>query len=170
MNTLITLLEKPGLWAGNISAWLLFIMMLFSCVIVVLRYGFGIGFIALQEAVNYLHASAFLLGTALTLQQDEHVRVDILYQRFNVQQKAWVDALGVIIFLLPFAAFLLFCSWSFFFNAWQIQESSPEPGGLAYVYIYKALIPVATLLLILQALAVLLKAASSLVMPAKLES
>lgn len=170
MNTLITILEKPGLWAGKVSAWLLFIMMLCSCIVVALRYGFGIGFIALQEAVNYFHATAFLLGTAYTLQQNEHVRVDIFYQRFNTQQKAWVDALGILVFLLPFSGFLLFCSWSFFFNAWQIKESSPEPGGLAYVYLYKGLMPLATLLLILQALALLLKAAKTLVIPAKVEN
>lgn len=163
MISLINALEKPGQWSSHISAWLLLAMMLLSCLVVLLRYGFGIGFIALQEAVNYCHGTAFLLGTAYTLQQDEHVRVDIFYQRFNATQKAWVDALGTLVFILPFASFLLYCSWSFFFNAWQIKESSPEPGGLSFLYLYKGLLPLATLLLILQAVALLLKNAHTLV-------
>ncbi|NRB37310.1 MAG: TRAP transporter small permease subunit [Pseudomonadales bacterium] len=163
MNTLIILLEKPGLWAGKASAWLLLLMMLCSCLVVVLRYGFSIGFIALQEAVNYLHATAFLLGCAYTLQQNEHVRVDIFYQRFNTRQKAWVDALGVLIFLLPFTFFLLFCGWTFFQNAWQIKESSPEPGGLAFLYLYKGLIPLAMLLIILQATELFLSCVNTLI-------
>lgn len=166
MNSLISLLEKPVAWAGKCCAWLLLLMMFCSCLVVVLRYGFNIGFIALQETVNYLHASVFLIGSAFTLQHNEHVRVDIFYQRFNATQKAWVDAIGTLIFLLPFACFLLYCSWHFFFNAWQIKESSPEPGGLSFLYLYKGLLPLATLLLVMQGLALLLRAAHTLVFPA----
>ena len=166
MDSLLRILEKPNQWAGTFCAWSLFAMMLCNALVVVLRYGFGIGFIALQEAVNYFHAAAFMLGVAYTLQQNEHVRVDIFYQAFNPIQKAWVDALGTLTLLLPFAGFLLYCGWFFFLDAWHIKESSPEPGGLAFLYLYKAIMPLATFLLILQALVLLLRSSRTLISPA----
>ena len=163
MQQLIQILEAPNRWISRACAWALLLMMLSNCLVVLLRYGFGIGFIALQEFVNYCHAFAFLLSVAFTLQQDAHVRVDIFYQRFNTQQKAWVDALGCLVFILPFASFLLYCSWHFFISAWHIEESSAEPGGLAFLYLYKALIPLASLLLIVQALAMFFRHAYTLI-------
>ncbi|MDA0650647.1 MAG: TRAP transporter small permease subunit, partial [Proteobacteria bacterium] len=41
--------------------------------IVVLRYGFNTGAIAAQESVQYLHATLFMLGAAVTLGADQHV-------------------------------------------------------------------------------------------------
>ncbi len=163
MLQFIQMLELPNRWISRACAWALLLMMLANCAVVLLRYGFDIGFIALQEFVNYCHAFAFLLSVAFTLQQDEHVRVDIFYQGFNVQQKAWVNALGCLVFVLPFASFLLYCSWSFFISAWQIQETSPDPGGLAFLYLYKGLIPLASLLLIFQGLAMLLRQSYTLI-------
>ena len=126
-------------------------MMLLACCVVLLRYGFNIGSIALQEAVTYCHAFIFLLGAAFTLQQDAHVRVDIFYQRFSAEQKAWINALGCLTLLLPFCIFLLLSSWQFFDNARVISEGSADPGGLPFLYLFKGFLPLSMLLLLLQA-------------------
>jgi TRAP-type mannitol/chloroaromatic compound transport system permease small subunit len=76
---------------GVIVAWLALAMVLVTFVVVVLRYLFDSGSIALQESVTYMYAILFMLGAAYTLQQDGHVRVDILYQRFSRRGRAWVD-------------------------------------------------------------------------------
>ena len=138
-------------------------MMLACCIIVVLRYGFHIGSTALQDVLMYLHGCAFLLGAAYTLRMDDHVRVDILYRHFSTQQKAWVDASGTLFFLLPFCAFLMWFGWIFFQNAYVFKEGSAEPGGLPYVYWLKGMIPLAFVLLFLQAISTFLKAAHVLV-------
>ncbi len=148
---------------GRFSSWLIFFMMILTVVTVVLRYGFGIGSIALQEMANYCHASAFLLAAAYTLRADEHVRVDIFYNKMNAKQKAWVDALGCIGLLIPFSLFLILASWPFFVSAWEIKESSAEAGGLAFVYLLKGLIPLSMLFLLLEAFGLLIKNAKTLV-------
>jgi TRAP-type mannitol/chloroaromatic compound transport system permease small subunit len=148
---------------GQIAAWLIFVMMLISFTVVILRYGFGLGSIALQEAVSYCHAFAFLLGAAYTLEQDEHVRVDIFYHRFSENNKAWVNAFGTLVFLMPFCCFLLFSSWHMFESSLAIRESSPEPGGIPFLYLFKGLIPLAMFLLLLQALALLFQSTIKLV-------
>ena len=69
-------------WAAPIS-WCVPVMALLVLVIVVLRYGFNTGAIAAQESVQYLHAAIFMLGAAVTLGADQHVRVDIFYRSFT---------------------------------------------------------------------------------------
>ena len=163
MATLTDRLNLINLWTGKVAAWLILLMMLTTFLVVVLRYGFGIGSIALQEAISYCHAFAFLVGAAYTLQQDEHVRVDIFYQNFSTQQKAWVNCLGIVVFLLPLCGFLLFSSWHMFVSAWEIREGSPDPGGLPFLYLFKGLVPASMVLLILQAVITFIDAAKVLI-------
>ena len=58
-------------------SWFTLLMVLLTFLIVVLRYGFNLGWIAMQESVMYLHGMVFLLGSAHTLRVNGHVRVDI---------------------------------------------------------------------------------------------
>ena len=118
--------------------------------VVVLRYLFEIGSIALQESILYLHASIFMLGAAYTLRVDGHVRVDIFYRHFSTRIQALVDLLGALLLLLPVCGFLLWVSWDYAVTAWSLREGSREAGGLPYVYLLKTLIPVTAVLLILQ--------------------
>ena len=87
-------LDQGIVWLGRTVSWCVPIMALLVLVIVVLRYGFNTGAIAAQETVQYLHAAIFMLGAAVALQADQHVRVDIFYRRFSERQQrgsmAWV--------------------------------------------------------------------------------
>lgn len=142
---------------GAVIAWLAVALVAVTFAVVVLRYLFGIGWIAMQESILYLHASLFLLGAAYTLKHDAHVRVDILYRGFTPRRRALVDLLGTLLLLLPVCSFLLWISWDYVASAWRLREASGEAGGLPYVYLLKTLIPVAAGLLILQGLAMALR-------------
>ncbi len=134
-------------------SWLALAMMLVTCLVVLLRYGLGIGTIWLQESVIYMHAAVFMLASAFTLRRDGHVRVDIFYRRFSSRAQAWINALGSLLLLLPFSVFITLLSWDFAAQSWAIGEVSADPGGIAAVYLLKSLLPLMGLLLILQALA-----------------
>ena len=163
-------IDAFSLLTGRAVAWLVLVMMLITCIVVVLRYGFGIGSIALQESVGYMHAAVFMLGAAFTLQRQGHVRVDIFYRNFSERRKAWVNGLGSLIFLLPLSGFLLGISWDFVANAWEIREESPQAGGLPGVYLLKSLIPLMAITLGLQGLSDLAKATATLIKPESTES
>ena len=143
-------LDRIAELVGSAAAWLALALVLVTFAVVMLRYLFQLGWIAMQESILYLHASLFLLGAAYTLNRDGHVRVDILYRAFSARRKAMVDLLGSLFLLLPVCGFLLWTSWDYVATAWSIHEGSQEAGGLPYVYILKTLIPVAVLLLIVQ--------------------
>lgn len=161
-NQLLSILVKQIEWlthnTGAKIAWLLIAMVLCESIIVLLRYGFDIGSIALQESVTYMHAAVFLLGAAYTLKDDEHVRVDIFYRSFSARRKAWVNLFGTLLFLVPLAIFILWTSYPYVEQAWSIKEASADAGGIPAIYLLKTLIPVFAVLLLLQGAAEILKA------------
>ena len=143
---------------GQACAWLTLFLVLGTAVVVVLRYGFGIGATALQEAVLYAHALVFMGAAAWVLQRNGHVRVDIFYQRFTPRYQALVEVLGTLLFLLPVCLFLGWASWDYVANSWATLEGSSESGGLKFVYLQKSIILVLVICLVLQGLSEIIKA------------
>lgn len=152
----ITAINQLNEWVGKVVSWFTLLMVLITFAIVVLRYAFDLGWIALQESVSYLHAFVFMLGAAYTLKHQGHVRVDIFYQRCSPIIQAWIDCIGTVCLLLPFAIFICWSSWEYVMDSWEVQESSRNSGGLAGVYLLKTSILVMAGLLILQSISLLL--------------
>lgn len=140
---------------GKIVAWGSLSLVLITALVVILRYGFNTGSIALQESIMYNHAILFMLGIAYTYEQDKHVRVDVFYSQMNSRQKAWVNFLGTLFFALPVMGFIIWSGWDYVTTSWQIKEASGEAGGLAYLYMLKTLILIMAGLVIMQSLAIL---------------
>ncbi len=144
-------------WIGKTISWLTLLMVLTTFLVVVFRYAFDIGWIALQESVSYMHAMVFMLGAAYTLKHDKHVRVDIFYQECSKRNKAWIDCLGTLFLLMPVTGFIIWSSWEYVTNSWAIQEGSRNSGGLPGVYLLKTSILLMAALLFLQSIALFLQ-------------
>ena len=145
-------------WTGRSISWLTLGMVLVTFLVVLLRYLFDTGWIALQESVNYMHALVFLVGAAYTLKHNEHVRVDIFYSRLGRRGQAWVDFIGSLLILLPVMLFIIWTSWAYVVDSWSVHEGSRQAGGLPGIFLLKSSILVMAGLLILQAMAMILKA------------
>lgn len=142
---------------SQLVSWFTLLMVLVTFLIVVLRYGFNLGWIAMQESVMYLHAMVFLLGSAHALKSNEHVRVDIFYRGFSLRKKAWVDILGSVFLLLPVNLFILIVSWDYVAGSWRMLEGSQEAGGLGFVFVLKTLILLFAVTMTLQGIAEVLR-------------
>lgn len=141
----------------RLVSWFTLLMVVITFLIVILRYGFNLGWIAMQESVMYLHAMVFLLGSAHTLRVNEHVRVDIFYRQMTAAKQALVDIAGSLLLLLPVNIFMLFISWDYVSDSWQQLESSPEAGGLPLVFILKTFILLFALTMTLQGIAEIMR-------------
>lgn len=137
---------------GYCVSWLTTLLVITVFYDVIMRYVFKSGSIAVQEMQWHIFSVIFLIGAAYTLKQDGHVRVDILYTNFSKKTKAWVDFLGAFIFLIPFSIIVIISAKMFIIGSWNVNEISPDPGGLPYRYLLKAMIPTGFVLLILQSL------------------
>lgn len=157
MQSLIKNIETITEFTGRFLAWFTLFIVIVTFLVVLLRYGFDIGSIALQESTTYFHAFVFMLGAAYTLKHDGHVRVDIFYRKMTPTKKAWIDLLGTLLLLFPVCLFILIASWDYVFTSWSLLEESSEAGGLAYVYILKTSLLLMPSLLMLQGLAIIIK-------------
>jgi TRAP-type mannitol/chloroaromatic compound transport system permease small subunit len=157
MNRWISLVETLNNAIGRAVSWLSLLMVLTTFLVVVLRYVFDSGWIALQESVIYMHSLVFMLAAAYTLNHEGHVRVDIFYQRMSVKKRAWVDCLGALFLLLPVSIFILWSSWHYVTESWSVLEGSRHSGGLPGLFLLKSLIIVMALQLALQAVAMFFK-------------
>lgn len=138
---------------GQVISWLTLLLVILIMTVVISRYLLGVGSIAIQESVSYVHAIIFMLGLAFTLQRGGHVRVDIFYREFSPRHKAAVDLIGATIFLLPLCGLILVGSWDYVMASWAIKETSSETGGIAAVYLLKTLMIIMPITLGLQGIA-----------------
>lgn len=146
---------------GAAIRWLVLVMVLVAAANAVVRYfsrgaGLSLNLTPATEAQWYLFSVVFLLGAAYALRHGVHVRVDVLYERLTPRTQAWIDLVGTVLFLIPFAVLMLWVSYPAVRASWQIRETSPDPGGLPR-YPIKALILVSFTLLLLQALSEVVK-------------
>jgi len=157
MQGLITFLDNFSEKIGRTIAWLALLMVITQFSVVVLRYLFNIGWIAMQESILFMHALLFMLGAGYTLKHNSHVRVDVFYHKFNLRGKAWVNLLGSLFLLIPVCLFIFTYSWEYVASSWALLESSREAGGLPGLFILKTSILLLPTLLSLQGLSLILK-------------
>lgn len=153
MKPIITQIENLIAKIGKAAGYLNLMLIVLIVVDVALRSLFSLTGAWVIEAEWHLFAIIFLLGIPYALQQDRHVRVDLFYERFADKDKRLVNLVGTLIFLLPWAAVLLFTGWHYAAEAWISGEGSPNPNGIPYFFPIKAMIPTSAALLILQGIA-----------------
>ncbi len=148
-------------YIGRWTSWLVLVMVIIGVWNVGGRYlgrwtGAKLSSNAYLEAQWYIFDLIFFLGAAYTLKHNEHVRVDVFYNRLNRQQQALVNLLGSVLFLIPFCLIVIFFSWDTVVASWEIGEVSPDPDGLPR-YPIKTMIIVAYALLIFQGISEIIK-------------
>lgn len=143
---------------GHIVAWGTVVMGVLQFSMVITRYVFGIGSVWVQEAITYVFATLFMLGSGAALLSDGHVRVDVFYRDASPRARAIVNLVGTLIFLWPVTLLILFESYSYVSRSFAILEGSRETSGIPFVYLLKAEILIFAGLLFLQGLSAVIRA------------
>lgn len=156
-----SLIDRLNRGIGRAAASLALIMVLIGAYNAIARYaapylGRRLTSNALVESQWYLFSLLFLFGAPWVLQTDDHVRVDVLYGRLGERGRCWINLLGSVLLLLPFAVFAGVTLWPYAALSLQLREMSNDPGGLAR-WPLKLAMPVAFALLFLQGLAEAIK-------------
>lgn len=159
MNLLLRLsgvIDTVNRLIGRATVWLILGCVLLSAATATLRYLADWGSNAMIEGQWFMFGLVFLLCAPWTLQEQGHVRVDILYSRLSPRGRVWVDILGAVLFLLPVSLLIVWDSWNYFLLSFGQNESSFNPGGLWW-WPMKLLIPVAFALLAAQGVSEIIK-------------
>lgn len=135
---------------GRMSSWLCLLLALLVAGDVLARYVWHVGSVAEQELEWHVLAVIAMMGASYTLQQGEHVRVDIFYQYYSERLKRWLDLLIPLFIIVPVALFIAYVSLHFVAMSYHMHEGSPDPGGLPDRYLLKAFIPFGFILVAVQ--------------------
>lgn len=144
--------------AGRLVAWLTTALVVLVMVDVISRYLFNTSKAWTIELEWHLFALIFLWGAGYAMKHDRHVRVDLFYSRFSPRDKALVNLIGGIIFLIPWCLLIIYSAWKYAMESFRIREMSPDPGGLPALYLIKFAIVIGVVLLFLQGIAEVLRA------------
>ena len=129
--------------------WLILAAVLVSAINAIIRKTFDTSSNAWLELQWLLFGAVFMLAAAYTLQQNAHVRIDVISNRLSKRTRDKIDAICHVIMLGPIAAILIWLSTGFFWDSYMEGEMSSNAGGLP-VWPGKLIILVGFSLLLLQ--------------------
>jgi TRAP-type mannitol/chloroaromatic compound transport system permease small subunit len=105
-----------------------------------------------------LYGTLFMLCGAYTLAQNAHVRGDFLYSSMRPRTQAALDLALYLVFFIPGVAALIFAGYYYAADSWRIAEHSNVTANGPPVYHFKAIIPIAGSLVMLQGVAEIMRA------------
>ncbi len=150
LNRLIT---RAGEWAS----WLVLALVAVTVFDIITRRFLVLGSTELQELEWHVHTALFMLCLGYGYLKDAHVRVDFLHERFKTRTKAWIELLGCLFFLLPYALLILYFGSTFVLWSFQTDEMSVAQTGLGHRWIIKSTILIGFALVLGAGIAVCLR-------------
>ena len=142
--------------AGKIVMWAIFAAVIVSAGNAIVRKAFNMSSNTWLELQWYLFGAAFMLASAYTLQQNEHIRIDIFYGSRSRRTQHWIDLFGHVFFLLPFVAIMSYMLLPYAWAAFKSGQISTNAGGLI-IWPARALLAAGFLLLLAQAFSEIIK-------------
>jgi TRAP-type mannitol/chloroaromatic compound transport system permease small subunit len=152
-------IDGLSLWSGRLFCWLVVPLVLALTYEVFARYVFHAPTIWAYDVAYMLYGTHFMLGAAYTLYRGGHIRTDLFYQNWSVRTRGRIDATLYLLFFFPGIALFLWMGYQEAWHAWEIREVSDASPWRPILYPFKAVIPVALLLLLIQGVAEFLKSA-----------
>lgn len=159
MKTLLRLSEVID-WItaliGRAVSWLILAAVLISTGNAIVRKAFDMSSNAWLELQWYCFSAVFLLAAAYALQRNDHIRIDIVSGMLPKAVRNWIDLLGHLFMLMPFAILMIYEAAPFLYVSYMQQENSPNAGGLI-VWPAKALVLAGFSLLAIQGVSEIIK-------------
>ena len=153
----IRLIDAITAWSGERVRWLIIPLVGVLSYEVFARYLFNAPTVWAFEITYMLYGSHFMLGAAYALYEGAHIRTDIFYSRFPVRWQGVIDAALYVFLFFPGILLFLVVGWEEAVESWRILERSDASTWRPPLYPLKTVIPVAALLLLIQAVSEFLK-------------
>ena len=139
-------------WSGRLFCFLVVPLVGALTYEVFARYGFGRPTIWVYDVTYMLYGTHFMLGAAYTLYRGGHIRTDVLYMTWSVRTRGTVDAVLYLFLFFPGMALFFWMGLQEAIHSWDIREVSEATPWRPPIYPFKAVIPLAALLLLIQGL------------------
>jgi TRAP-type mannitol/chloroaromatic compound transport system permease small subunit len=166
-------IEKIPQFFGRIGAWLIVPLILIIMFDVLTRKLFGgaiqqsiqesptlysyLSPTKLQEWEWHLHGALFLMAIGFSYTMNAHVRVDVLREKLSDRKQAWIELIGLIVFLFPYAIVIGILCWDFVVRAYVSNEASAAMTGLSNRWIIKSFLLIGLILVLLAGITTFLR-------------
>lgn len=150
VQTFLYRVDRVSDWSGKLFSWLILILTLVVSVEVFKRYILNAPTAWIFDLDSMIYGTLFMMCGAYTLSQDGHVRGDFLYSNMQPRTQAALDLALYIVFFIPGILALVYSGWGFAKLSWLINEHSNVTANGPPVYQFKAVIPLAGLLVMIQ--------------------
>jgi len=141
-----------------VVALLLVPLVLANVVEVVMRYLFGSPTTWAADMTVMSYGSLFMLGSAYAMFKGAHVRTDIFWNGFSERTKGIIDSVAYLCLFLPVMALIFAISIDDAVYAYTIDERSTLSLWRPVMWPFRAVIPLAAVLMFAQGVSELLKA------------
>ena len=143
-------------WLGKRLAWLILVAVVVSALNATVRKTFDTSSNSWLELQWVLFSIVFLLCSAWTLLDNEHIRIDIVNNLLPNKVRDSIDIVGHAFFLIPLCIVMIITGGPFFMRSVEINEQSGNAGGLPQ-WPAKSLIIIGFTMLLVQGISELIK-------------
>jgi TRAP-type mannitol/chloroaromatic compound transport system permease small subunit len=157
VQRLLLLADRVSTWCGKLFAWIILLLTGAVCVEVFKRYILNSPTAWIFDADYMMYGTLFMMTGAYTLAQNGHVRGDFLYGSLKPRNQAWLDLILYLVFFLPGIGALVYAGLDFAHASWLIREHVSTTAEGPPLYHFKAVIPVAGVLMLLQGIAEIIR-------------
>lgn len=149
-------IDRVNAFIGKSVMWLILLAVLVSSGNAIVRKTFNWSSNSLLELQWYLFGAAFMGAAAYTLQQNEHIRIDVFYGTRSRRTQHWIDLFGHVFFTLPFVVLMTWLLVPYALQAFNSGQISTNAGGLI-IWPARAILALGFALLVAQALSEIVK-------------
>jgi TRAP-type mannitol/chloroaromatic compound transport system permease small subunit len=111
----------------------------------------------MQEMEWHFHTALFALVLGYGYIYNTHVRVDLIREKLKFDKKAWIELLGVSLFMLPFTLTVIWFALDYAYSSYLLGEISASTVGLSHRWIIKTILVLGLIVAALAGIAVLLQ-------------
>ncbi len=165
-------------WIGRRGAWLSIPVVLVTCLDVVIRklayedadgnlhslqlwlttYVGGIfNSTILQELEWHFHAGLFLLVLGYGMVYNTHVRIDLIRENLAFRKQAWMEMLGLSLFMIPFCTIVIWFALDYTYSSYSVNEISASTVGLSHRWLIKSVMVFGMIVALISGIAVWLQ-------------
>ncbi len=154
---IISFIDRISIWSGKILAVLILPMVGSLVYEVISRYFFTAPTVWANDISTMLYGVLWMGGSAYALQRQLHIRTDFLYEKWSPRTKGIVDSVLYALLYFPGLLIFLWIGWEYALRSMMFMERIISSPWMPYIWPVKLMIPVSTLLLIIQGVSELLK-------------
>ncbi len=145
-NCISRRLDSVVVAVGRLSSWLWLAVLVVVLTNVFSRFVLAAGSIALEELSWHLFGIAMMLTLGYAVVRDDHVRVDVLREKFSLHTQAVIELTCILLLALPIIYLMIDALIPYAYKAYIYDERSQAPSGLPYRFIFKSALPLGLIL------------------------